>query len=109
MVKDVTGAGVVSVHHDISTQTGEEIIVFTLTEAPLFRELATEGCIQTLSFQLTHAARLSYETMWKREIDSLASRCRVDSTSPYRVTRERATLLEQPEAGKQSRGDGGGY
>jgi uncharacterized protein YbcI len=27
-----------SLHHDISTVTGEEIVVFTLAEAPLFRE-----------------------------------------------------------------------
>jgi uncharacterized protein YbcI len=29
---------VVSLHHDISTATGEEIVVFTLAESPLFRE-----------------------------------------------------------------------
>jgi uncharacterized protein YbcI len=28
----------VSLHHDISTTTGEEIVVFTLTESPLVRE-----------------------------------------------------------------------
>jgi uncharacterized protein YbcI len=38
MVKDITGAAVVSLHHDISTEAGEEIIVFTLSESPLFRE-----------------------------------------------------------------------
>jgi hypothetical protein len=27
-----------SVHHDISTTTGEEVVIFTLTEAPVFRE-----------------------------------------------------------------------
>ena len=29
---------VVSLHHDISTITGEEVILFTLSESPLFRE-----------------------------------------------------------------------
>src|ERR1700722_2776116 len=38
MVVDVTGCKVVSLHHDISTMTGEEIIVFGLSEPPLFRE-----------------------------------------------------------------------
>jgi len=38
MVQGVTGVKVVSLHHDISTVTGEEIVVFTLTESPLFRE-----------------------------------------------------------------------
>lgn len=38
MVLEVTGAKVVSLHHDISTTTGEEIVVFTLAESPLVRE-----------------------------------------------------------------------
>jgi uncharacterized protein YbcI len=38
MVLDVTGVSVVSLHHDISTTTGEEIVVFTLAESPLVRE-----------------------------------------------------------------------
>ena len=38
MVREVTGVRVLSLHHDISTATGEEVIVFTLTESPLFRE-----------------------------------------------------------------------
>ena len=38
MVQEVTGAKVVSLHHDISTVTGEEILLFTLAESPLFRE-----------------------------------------------------------------------
>lgn len=38
LVKDVTGIQPLSLHHDISTLTGEEIVLFTLTEAPLFRE-----------------------------------------------------------------------
>jgi uncharacterized protein YbcI len=38
MVLEVTGTKVMSLHHDISTTTGEEIVVFTLAEAPLVRE-----------------------------------------------------------------------
>src|SRR5271156_5581108 len=35
LVQEVTGAKVLSLHHDISTVTGEEIVLFTLAEAPL--------------------------------------------------------------------------
>ena len=38
MVQGITGVPVVSLHHDISTMTGEEVIMFTLTKAPSFRE-----------------------------------------------------------------------
>ncbi len=38
MVRDATGVGVVSLHHDISTSTGEEIVMFTLAELPELRE-----------------------------------------------------------------------
>ena len=38
MVRDVTGIVVRSMHHDISTVTGEQVVVFTLTEAPRFRD-----------------------------------------------------------------------
>lgn len=38
MVFEVTGSKVLSLHHDICTTTGEELIVFTLANAPLFRE-----------------------------------------------------------------------
>src|SRR5688572_17838532 len=38
MVQQVTGTNVLSLHHDISTVTGEEVVLFTLAEAPLFRE-----------------------------------------------------------------------
>ena len=39
MVQDVTGRRVVSMHHDISTVTGEEVVLFTLAESPEFREI----------------------------------------------------------------------
>src|SRR6195256_6508870 len=38
MVRDVTEKPVVSLHHDISTVTGEEVLLFTLTKSPSFRE-----------------------------------------------------------------------
>ena len=38
MVRDMTGIKVVSLHHDISTVTGEEVVLFTLAELPAFRE-----------------------------------------------------------------------
>lgn len=38
LVQDVTGVKVLSLHHDISTMTGEELVVFTLTETPAFRD-----------------------------------------------------------------------
>jgi uncharacterized protein YbcI len=38
MVQTVTGSKVLSLHHDISTATGEEVVLFTLAEPPLFRE-----------------------------------------------------------------------
>ena len=38
MINDVTGVKVVSLHHDISTVTGEEIVLFTLANPPVVRE-----------------------------------------------------------------------
>ena len=38
IVLDITGAKPVSLHHDISTATGEEVVIFTLAEPPVFRE-----------------------------------------------------------------------
>ena len=38
MVQEITGVKVVSLHHDISTLTGEEVVLFTLAEPPLCRE-----------------------------------------------------------------------
>ena len=37
MVQAATGVKVLSLHHDISTVTGEEIVLFTLSESPLVR------------------------------------------------------------------------
>lgn len=38
LVRDITGIKPRSMHHDISTLTGEEVVIFTLAEAPPFRE-----------------------------------------------------------------------
>jgi uncharacterized protein YbcI len=38
MVLEATGVKVASLHHDISTTTGEEVVVFSLAEPPLFRD-----------------------------------------------------------------------
>ena len=38
LVQDITGVNVVSLHHDISTVTGEAFVVLTLAESPDFRE-----------------------------------------------------------------------
>ena len=38
MVQEATGVGVLSLHHDISTVTGEEVVLLTLTRPPSFRE-----------------------------------------------------------------------
>jgi len=40
MVREVTGIEVVSLHHDISTNVGEEVVIFTLSESPVVREKA---------------------------------------------------------------------
>lgn len=37
IVEEAVGVKLVSVHHDISTVTGEELIVFSLAEAPVCR------------------------------------------------------------------------
>jgi uncharacterized protein YbcI len=37
LVQDITGVKVVSLHHDISTVTGEAFIIFTLAEPPVCR------------------------------------------------------------------------
>jgi uncharacterized protein YbcI len=41
MIREATGVPVVSLHHDISTITGEEIVLFTLAESPVVRATRT--------------------------------------------------------------------
>ncbi len=38
MVQEITGVKVLTLHHDISTVTGEEVVLFTLVESPLLRD-----------------------------------------------------------------------
>lgn len=38
MIETITGAKVVSLHHDISTLTGEEVVLFSLGARPKMRE-----------------------------------------------------------------------
>jgi uncharacterized protein YbcI len=38
MVEEITGIKVLSLHHDISTVTGEEVVLFTLAESPNLRD-----------------------------------------------------------------------
>ena len=38
MVQEITGVKVLTVHHDISTVTGEEVVLFTLAESPILRD-----------------------------------------------------------------------
>ena len=37
VIKTITGSKVVSLHHDISTVIGEEVILFSLDSTPVFR------------------------------------------------------------------------
>jgi len=39
MIEEVTGVKIMSMHHDISTVTGEEVMLLTLVESPNFREV----------------------------------------------------------------------
>jgi uncharacterized protein YbcI len=39
MVRDVTGVTVLSLHHDVSTATGEEVVLFTLADVPAVRDV----------------------------------------------------------------------
>jgi uncharacterized protein YbcI len=38
MVEGITGVKVLSLHHDISTITGEEVVLFSMVSSPIFRE-----------------------------------------------------------------------
>lgn len=43
MVQEAAGVKTVSLHHDISTLTGEEVVIFTLADSPEFREIKRAG------------------------------------------------------------------
>jgi uncharacterized protein YbcI len=39
LVQEITGIKVVSLHHDISTVTGEAFMIFTLAQSPMHRQV----------------------------------------------------------------------
>ena len=43
LVRSITGAGVISLHHDISTITGEKVIIFSLDKHPIVRDATKRG------------------------------------------------------------------
>jgi uncharacterized protein YbcI len=45
MVEEVTGSAVLSMHHDISTKSGEEVLLFTLIEPPLVRDTKKQSSV----------------------------------------------------------------
>src|SRR5579863_4581705 len=45
MVQQVTGIKGISMHHDISTVTGEEVVLFTLAETPLVRDTKKKSSV----------------------------------------------------------------
>ena len=52
IVENATGVKVVTMHHDISTITGEEVILFALARSPDFRDArqnSVSGCVGTIA------------------------------------------------------------
>ena len=49
MVQEITGVKVLSLHHDISTVTGEEVVLFTLAGSPDAREAKSRPAPRTTS------------------------------------------------------------
>jgi len=45
LVQEVTASKVVSMHHDISTVTGEEVLLFTLAQTPQIRETKKKSSV----------------------------------------------------------------
>jgi uncharacterized protein YbcI len=48
MIKGIIGVNVVSLHHDVSTSTGEEMVLFTLAKPPVLRELKKNKVITSM-------------------------------------------------------------
>ena len=44
MIREILGVNVRSLHTDISTKTGERIIVFTLEDRPVVKNAEADGC-----------------------------------------------------------------
>lgn len=47
MVQEITGVKVLTLHHDISTVTGEEVVLFTLAASPDVREAKSRPLART--------------------------------------------------------------
>jgi len=45
MIEAITGIKVISMHHDVSTVTGEEVVLFTLAETPNVREMKRKSSV----------------------------------------------------------------
>jgi len=43
LIMNLTGSKPVSMHHDISTTTGEEVVIFSLVESPVFRSTTNKA------------------------------------------------------------------
>ncbi len=43
LIRSITDAGVISLHHDISTVSGEEVIIFSLDQHPVVRDATKRG------------------------------------------------------------------
>ena len=82
LVEEVTGVKVLSLHHDISTATGEEVVLFTLADvARVSRDKEEAGLAAAglISFTLRFALRLPL-----RFFASPRSRtARADRAAPY--------------------------
>ena len=52
LVQEITGVKVVSLHHDISTVTGEAFVIFTLAESPCYREAKKNSPAQAAQREL---------------------------------------------------------
>ena len=70
MIQEVTGIKVVSMHHDISTVTGEEVVLFTLAESPSFREAKKRS--NRLKRERNDKNRLENLTSWSTRTRSSA-------------------------------------
>ncbi len=46
MIQEVTGVKIVTLHHDISTVTGEEVVLFTLAESPCSATRRRNGALR---------------------------------------------------------------
>ncbi|MBC7965588.1 MAG: DUF2294 domain-containing protein [Fuerstia sp.] len=43
LISDITGCKPISMHHDISTITGEEVVIFSFVESPVFKPTSSKA------------------------------------------------------------------